>query len=432
MLENLTINFIVEIINTACVMLVVTYLLSHTKFYWDLLEKNKSKKNIFYLSLLLTCFSLYASFNNMYIEGSFLGLGHVSPILGGLIGGPWVGLIVGSLAAMDRFLIGGFSVWSAAAATLCAGLFSGIYACYKKQGELVGVKEAASFTVVYELFAAGLTFLLVAPNFEQTLYLQSEIRLSFILGNVVMVVIYIYITKNLLADRKIREDLKRLDQLHFVGQMAASISHEIRNPMTTVRGYLQYFLGKEPLKPFAPQFSLMIEELDSANRIITEYLSLAKDKSINREMVNIEDVVQDVVSLLKSDAQTAGKGIILKLEDVPSILLDSKEIHQLILNLVLNGLEAMPSGGTITIYTYMKNRNVVLAIQDEGCGIPPGITDQIGIPFITTKESAAGLGLAVCYNIAERHGAKMVFETSDKGTTFYLYTPTEQVKKDSC
>ncbi|MBC8015276.1 MAG: hypothetical protein H7X79_05970 [Sporomusaceae bacterium] len=428
MLENLTINFIVDIINTACVMLVVTYLLSHTKLYWDILEKNKDKRNIFYLSLLFTCFSLYASFNNIYIEGAFLGLGHVSPILGGFIGGPWVGLIVGSLAAIDRFLIGGFSVWSAAAAILLAGLFSGLYACYKRQGELIGVAAAISFTVIYELAAGGL-ILLTAPDFEQALHIESKMRLPFMLGNAAIIALYIFMTKNLFAERKMREELKRLDRLHLVGQMAASISHEIRNPMTTVRGYLQYFIGKEPLKPFASQFSLMIEELDRANRIITEYLSLAKNKSINREIVSMEDIVQDVVYFLKTDAQKAGKSIILKLEEVPSILLDIKEIRQLILNLVLNGLEAMPFGGTITIYTYVKDRNVVLAIQDEGCGIPPGITGQIGIPFITTKESAAGLGLAVCYNIAERHGAKMVFETSDKGTTFYLYTPTEQLKK---
>jgi signal transduction histidine kinase len=319
-------------------------------------------------------------------------------------------------------LIGGFSVLSATLAALLAGLFSGLYANYKNRGKLVGVSEAIYFTVIYELFAAGLTFLIV-PDFQQALNMESKLRLPLIVGNVVTVAMYIYITKNLSEKRKMHEELKRLDQLHLVGEMAASISHEIRNPMTTVRGYLQYFSAKESLKPFASQFKLMIEELDRANQIITEYLSLAKNKSIDKKMANLTEIVQQIFPLLESNGRITGKNIILKLQDVPSLLLDEKEIRQLIFNLVLNGLEAMSSGGTVTIHTSVEDGNVVLAIQDEGCGISPDIISKIGTPFITNKDNGTGLGLAVCYHIVERHGAKMYFDTSGIGTTFYLLAP---------
>jgi len=340
----------------------------------------------------------------------------------GFIGGPWVGLVTGILAAIEIFLRGGFFLWPTTLGVVLAGLFSGLYAHFKKKDKLVGAAEAVYFTVAYEMFAAGLTFLIV-PDFKQALNMEGAIRLPLAIGNGVMVSMYMLITNNLCEERKMHIALKRLDRLHLVGQMAAGISHEIRNPMTTVRGYLQYFSSKEQLKPFAPQLNLMIEELDRANHIISEYLSLAKNKSINKKLANLTDIIQHIFCLLESDARLAGKFISLQLQNVPSLLLDEKEIRQLIFNLVLNGLEAMPAGGTVTIYTYVEEGHVVLAVQDEGCGIPHEMISQIGIPFITNKERGTGLGLAVCYNIAERHGAEILFDTSATGTTFYLFAP---------
>jgi len=415
-------DVITSVINTACVLLVATYLLAHTNLYWDILEKKEHRKSTIYLGLLFGCFSLYASFNDVHIDGAFLSLRNVGPIVGGFIGGPWVGLIAGVISAIERFMLGGFSVWAATLATLLAGLFSGLYARYKKQGDLVGVAEATYFTVFYGLCTSWLV-LFISPDFQQAMDVEGKMRLPLILGHAVTVAMYIFITKKSLEERKVHEELRRLDRLHLVGEMASSISHEIRNPMTTVRGYLQYFSGKELLKPYGSQIALMIGELDKANQIITDYLSLAKDKAIHKEMANFTDIVEHICSLLEKDAQLAGKNIALKLQEVPSLLLDEKEIQQLVFNLVLNGLEAMKPGGTVIIHTYVEDSNVVLAIQDEGCGISPDILSKIGIPFITTKDQSAGLGLAKCYHIAERHGAKMDFDTSASGTTFYLLAP---------
>lgn len=400
-------------------MLVAAYLLTHTKFYRDVLERRKSKKGIIYLSALFGLFSLYASLNDIHVHGAVMSLRHAGPIIGGFIGGPWVGLILGAIGAIDRYLIGGFSVWSAVLSSLLSGLFAGIYANRKKHGQLIGVLEATVFTVLYEIFAGGLTFALV-PDFKQALDLESNLRLPLLLGNTATVGIYIFITQNFIKERNMCQIWKRLDRLHLVGQMAASISHEIRNPMSTVRGYLQHFSDKESLKPYVDQFQLMIEELDRANQIVSEYLSLAKDREIIREMTNLSELVKHICPLLESDARIANKHIRLDLQEVPSILLDPKEFKQLINNLVLNGIHAMAVGGTVTIYTYVEKGNVVLAIQDEGSGIPPDLIHKIGIPFVTTKDSGSGLGLAVCYSIVERHGAKLSFETSEHGTIFYV------------
>ncbi|WP_165866010.1 PAS domain-containing sensor histidine kinase [Lucifera butyrica] len=232
--------------------------------------------------------------------------------------------------------------------------------------------------------------------------------------------------RDITEQKKLQDELARLDRLNLVGQMAAGISHEIRNPMTTVRGYLQMLSTKTELTQFLPQFQLMIEELDRANQIITEFLSLAKNKSLERSPCQLDDLVRSLLPLLESDARISGQNIAATLIKVPPLLLDQKEIRQLILNLVRNGFDAMAAGGLLTLFTYVENDTVVLAVKDQGTGIPPDIVANIGTPFITTKDNGTGLGLAICFSIAERHNAIIDFETSSNGTTIYIRFASHQ------
>ncbi|WP_042315627.1 ATP-binding protein [Desulfofarcimen acetoxidans] len=110
----------------------------------------------------------------------------------------------------------------------------------------------------------------------------------------------------------------------------------------------------------------------------------------------------------------------LKLKKIFMFLMDEKEIRQLIINLVRNGLEAMTSGKFLTISTYIDNDEVVLTVQDRGNGIPAEILDKIGTPFFTTKDNGTGLGLATCYSIANRHNASIKIDTGTEGTTFHV------------
>jgi signal transduction histidine kinase len=227
--------------------------------------------------------------------------------------------------------------------------------------------------------------------------------------------------RNIDEQKRIQKEMARLDQLHLVGEMAASISHEIRNPMTTVRGYLQMLKAKERLLDFSGQFDLMIEELDRANQIISEFLSLANNKIVVRKPVNLVEIIKAILPLIESDARLLGQNVKTELQEIPMALLDPREIRQLILNLVRNAFEAMQSGGTLTIKTYKKNDEIVFTVQDEGEGIPDGILSKLGTPFLTTKENGTGLGLATCYSIAKRNEASLDFKTGHSGTIFYLY-----------
>ena len=216
------------------------------------------------------------------------------------------------------------------------------------------------------------------------------------------------------------KEIERLDRLHLVGEMAASLGHEIRNPMTTVRGYLQMMRNRCCYPEHENQFDLMIEELDRANQIITDFLSLARNKPINKRSLDLNRIIHTLMPLLYAEAAKENKNIHWTQGDIPALLLDEKEMRQLVLNLVLNAIEAVEQGGTISINTYVDNEAVILKIQDNGVGIPKDLLDKVGTPFFTTKDNGTGLGLAVCFSIANRHNAKISIQSNPLGTTIFV------------
>ncbi|MDD2621066.1 MAG: ATP-binding protein [Syntrophomonadaceae bacterium] len=233
---------------------------------------------------------------------------------------------------------------------------------------------------------------------------------------------------NLLTDiterRHMEIELLRLDRLNLVGEMAASIGHEIRNPMTTVRGFLQILSGKAEYINDQDYFQLMIEELDRANAIITEFLSLARNKMLELRSMNLNSLISSIFPLIQANAMIQDKEISIAINgEIPDLMLDEKEIKQLIHNLVHNALDATAPGGKILLNLYKEDEYVVLSIEDHGAGIDIKILDKIGTPFFSTKEDGTGLGLAVCYGIADRHGATIDIETGTEGSKFMVIFP---------
>lgn len=227
-----------------------------------------------------------------------------------------------------------------------------------------------------------------------------------------------------ITDRKHYEkELARLDRLSLIGEMAASIGHEIRNPMTSVRGFLQMFNEQDEAGDKRLYYELMIEELDRANSIITEFLSMARNKTSNLQPLFLNSLIKSIQPIIQAEAILKGNEVKVLLEGSPPLMLDKNEIRQMILNMVRNALEAMPGGGQVTITTQVTEKETMLLIKDQGPGIDPEYLERIGTPFVSSKENGTGLGLAVCYSIAARHGAKIDFETGSEGTTFKVHFP---------
>lgn len=228
----------------------------------------------------------------------------------------------------------------------------------------------------------------------------------------------VFVTRDISKRKQWEREMARLDRLRLVGEMAASMGHELRNPMTTVQGFLQLLQDEPGCKPYVSYFELMIEELQAANAIITEFISMAKDKAIYLKIQDMNTIVNSLYPLISAEALKSDKQVELDLGDIPPVNIDANEIRQLLLNLALNGLEAMDAGGRLFIRTFMANNKIVLAVQDQGKGIDPSIYDKLGTPFVTTKENGTGLGLAICYSIAARHNASISVGTGPTGTTF--------------
>ncbi|MCQ6535087.1 GAF domain-containing sensor histidine kinase [Bacillus mycoides] len=229
------------------------------------------------------------------------------------------------------------------------------------------------------------------------------------------------IFKNITEKKQYEQELKRLSNIDLIGQMAAGISHEIRNPMTTVRGFLQLLKEEHTYEKHNKYFKLMIEELDRANSIITEFLSMGNTKKSDLQMLDLNSIIHDSIPLIKIDTYNQNKYIQVDTNDIPELLLNRNEIRQLLINLYRNGLEAMSTGKVLTISTYKEGQNcVVLAVRDQGKGIRPEVLEKLGTPFYTTKDNGTGLGLGVCYAIATRHNAKIEIQTGSEGTTFFV------------
>lgn len=240
------------------------------------------------------------------------------------------------------------------------------------------------------------------------------------------VVVYPYgdgicsLIKDITEKKRYEREFKRLSGLDLIGQMAAGISHEIRNPMTTVRGFLQILQKEEKFESYQQYLHIMIDELDRANNIISEFLSMSNTRSSDLQKLNLNTILHDMTPLIQVDAFNQNKYVEIDTKDIPVLLLNRNETRQLIINLYRNGLEAMSEGKVLTIKTYMEEDCVVLAIHDQGEGIKPEVLEKLGTPFFTTKDKGTGLGLGVCYAIAARHQAKIDIQTGPEGTIIFV------------
>lgn len=228
------------------------------------------------------------------------------------------------------------------------------------------------------------------------------------------------IVRDITVRKNLEEMASMFERMNLIGNMAATVAHEIRNPMTTVRGYLQILQRRNIYKNDRDKFILMIEEIDRANSIIQEYLSLSRTKLSDLQKCSLNNITETLFPLIQASATSANICASIDLADIPDLLLDKNEIRQLLLNLARNGIEAMPLGGNLTIRTFIQEDKVVLAVSDQGSGIPQHVLDHLGTPFITTKATGTGLGLPICYQIAQRHNAKIEIDTGTGGTTFFI------------
>ena len=200
--------------------------------------------------------------------------------------------------------------------------------------------------------------------------------------------------------------LQKSEKLALVGQLAAGIAHEIRNPLTSIKGFIQLFKSK--YRSEEEYFNLVLSELDRINLIVSEFLVLAKPTVVVFKEKEIEILLKDVVTLINTQAIMNNIQIFVEFEsDLPLIVCEENQLKQVFINILKNSIEAMPNGGMIEVRGKVKEKDQVsICFIDQGSGIPENRIPTLGEPFYTTKEKGTGLGLMTSYKIIERHHAR--------------------------
>jgi len=230
-----------------------------------------------------------------------------------------------------------------------------------------------------------------------------------------------------------KDDLVRSEKLAFTGRMAASIAHEIRNPLTNIVLSIRQLKKNDKIKPEGLNYAEIVER--NTNRIeylITELLNCARPIKLNLQPWDVHLVIEDVLNVHKVRLKTQRIKVIKNLTSHPSILLVDKEyLGRVFLNIIANAIEAMQPGGNLSITTGKEKSNFVIKIQDNGRGIPEKNLIKIFDPFFSTKKRGAGLGLSTCQNIVTSHGGIIEVESAwRKGSSFSVSLPLEPKPSD--
>ncbi|WP_193556193.1 ATP-binding protein [Paenibacillus ginsengarvi] len=320
---------------------------------------------------------------------------------------------------------------------------------FDRKGKLIAVNPAATALLGYE--AEEITrkqfVALIHPedrlkalkSFLETMKggtNQIELRLLHKEGHTLLVdvtnipiladhqIVGIYGVAKDISDRKKAEEmLRNSDRLAVTGQLAAGLAHEIRNPLTALKGFIQ--LLQTSANENKAYYPIMLNELERINLIVNEFLLLSKPREANFCDTDIRTVIDHVVTLLDTEAILNKVQLVMEdMEPIPPIRCDENQMKQVFVNVLKNAIEAMPDGGEVTVRTESSDQFFKVKITDQGSGIPEELISRIGQPFFTTKANGTGLGLMICHNIMETHGGTFSIESkAGAGTTVEIALP---------
>ncbi|GAA3404673.1 diguanylate cyclase domain-containing protein [Paenibacillus hodogayensis] len=231
------------------------------------------------------------------------------------------------------------------------------------------------------------------------------------------------IAKDMTEQKKAEELLRNSDRLAVTGQLAAGLAHEIRNPLTALKGFIQLLQSQQQAnKAYYP---IMLTELERINFIVNEFLLLSRPRPANFREADLRIVIEHVVTLLETQAILNKVHLVFEQPlPIPPIRCDENQMKQVFINILKNAIEAMPHGGEVTIRAAKAGDRLLVRIADQGGGIPDELIQQVGQPFFTTKETGTGLGLMICHNIMENHEGKLkIRSVPNEGTTVELELP---------
>jgi signal transduction histidine kinase len=220
------------------------------------------------------------------------------------------------------------------------------------------------------------------------------------------------------AMNRMLAQVRQRERLAVMGQMAAGVAHEIRNPLSSIKMTVQMLRGGAG---DAEPYDVILREIERLELTAAELVGVSQP--LRREPAKLESVVDEVVELMKRRLQHLGVRLERRYAPVSRVQVDVARFKRCVMNLILNGAQAMPSGGPLSLEIGPRDGRVRLAVTDAGEGIPAEVRDRVFEPFVTSKQDGVGLGLALTRRIVEDHGGSIGFDSRDRGTTFWIELP---------
>ncbi len=235
----------------------------------------------------------------------------------------------------------------------------------------------------------------------------------------------VIIVRDLTVIRELEQKVTVSEKFAALGRLSAGVAHEIRNPLNSIRGFIQYFQKKLSLDEEDYRYTeLMLTEVDRLNRVISKLLAYSRPREPRLGIRSPEDVLDHCIRVVSREASEAGVQLVLErtTEDVPLVLMDTDQMTQVFINILINAMESTPTGGSICVrFGPDAKHGVKIVVEDSGEGIPRENLDKIFDPFFSTKKKGTGLGLAIVKSIIEGHGGEIEVESdSGNGTRFII------------
>ena len=254
---------------------------------------------------------------------------------------------------------------------------------------------------------------------------RNTLIILFALATVLLasVLSFFWYRRYLRSRQLLQDEMKRKEKLVALGHLAAGVAHEIRNPLSSIKGLAKYFAERAPAGGEAHQLAqVMAKEADRLNRVVSELLELVKPTHLALQAVDLNTLINHSLQLVSQDANSRA---------LPEIQADPDRLTQVLLNLYLNAIQAIGQHGVISVTVSESGAGVKISVTDSGKGIAADQLEAIFTPYFTTKAEGTGLGLAVVHNIVEQHGGTIqVASQEGKGSTFTLWLPVNITRKD--
>ncbi|MDT8861386.1 HAMP domain-containing histidine kinase [Alkalihalobacillus sp. MEB130] len=394
-------------------------------YYSFLYKKGSPQKNAITFGLLC-CLSIFLSMTYPLelSGGQIYDLRTIPWLLAYLYGGINMGLVATAFIFLYRFIIGldiGFII------TLFAYSLSSITVYFFLQKyKMVELTEKLKISFLLTLLNTILVLIGLGysyQHFDQTIVF--DFVTYFLVSHLLTILIVIYIIETLQEKEQNKSKLLQAERVKIIGEMAASVAHEVRNPLTVVKGFIYIFKTEKNLTTSQiSSLELMDTELQRAETIIHNYLSLAKSKTSDMEKIDVIELVQSVVCVMNSYALLKGITIVNNLEGSYYIKANRCEVNQVFLNIIKNGIESIDGKGHLILRASKKGNSVTISITDNGKGMTEEEVKRLGSPFYTTKDYGTGLGTMVCYKIVDNlQGEIKVKSSVNVGTTFSIFLP---------